>query len=113
MIRMNYEIFHRCISRSAVPVLAAFCSARCGYCRQLQPALRRISQSWGERLLLGQVDIDSDFLLAMEEQIEVVPTLVLYDQGRALGSIVVPDRGEHIEEFLRETLENSRREGTV
>lgn len=104
MILMNRAIFQTCTSRGEAPVLAAFCSADCGYCRRLHPALKRISLRWGEKLLVGQVNIDSEFLLAMEERIEVVPTLVLYHRGRTLGSIVAPVSGEGIEEFLREAL---------
>ena len=104
MIIMNRNMFQVCTSRSEVPVLTAFCSADCGYCRRLQPALKRVSQRWGDSLLVGQVNIDKEFMLAMEERIEVVPTLVLYHRGKTLGSIVVPDCGDHIDEFLRETL---------
>ncbi|MBQ2854784.1 MAG: thioredoxin family protein [Oscillospiraceae bacterium] len=104
MIQMNRELFQICTSGSSVPVLVAFCSAECGYCRRLQPALKRVSGRWGDRLLVGQVNIDRDYMLAMEERIEVVPTLVLYDRGKALGSIVVPNHGDHIDDFLKEAL---------
>ena len=42
--------------------------------------------------------------LFREERIEALPTLVLYRGGEVMGSIVGPDSGDVIEEFLQETL---------
>ena len=39
-----------------------------------------------------------------EEEIEMLPTLILYRGGEVLGSIVGPESQDQIEEFLRETI---------
>ena len=56
--------------------------------------------------MVGQVNIDDHPDLAAREQIEVVPTLVLYHKGEALGSIVAPESRARIEEFLEDYLGN-------
>ena len=56
------------------------------------------------RLTVGKINIDDEPALAAQEQIEVVPTLVLYHRGEALGSMVAPDSKARIDEFLEDFL---------
>ena len=52
-----------------------------------------------------KLNIDDEPALADQEQIELVPTLVLYRDGKAIGSIVAPESKAVIEQFIRESLE--------
>ena len=74
----------------------------CGYCRRIGPAYDKIAQEFGDRLTVAKINIDQEAGLAAREHIEVIPTLVLYRDGQALGSIVAPESKSRIEEFLRE-----------
>ena len=67
-------------------------------------ALEKISQQYAGKLTVATVNIDDEEALARQEQIEVIPTLVIYENGEALGSIVAPDSKARIEEFIEETL---------
>ena len=51
------------------------------------------------------MNIDEVPELARQEQIEVIPTLVVYKDGFELGSIVAPESKARIDEFLREALQ--------
>ena len=53
---------------------------------------------------MGKVNIDDEPRLAIQEMIEVIPTLVLYRDGEVLGSIVAPDSKAMIDRFIRESL---------
>ena len=46
----------------------------------------------------------ADALLAQQEQIEIIPTLVIYQGGRVLGSVVAPESKAAIENFIEENL---------
>ncbi len=104
MIKMNASLFDTYTDESSLPVLVAFCAPRCRYCRHITPALDRLSAQHRDSLLVGLVDIDKEPQLARKEEIEVVPTLVLYRNGTALDSIVVPECGLRIEGFLQDVL---------
>lgn len=104
MIAMNTELFKQHALEGSRPVLVEYWAPWCVYCRRIAPALGKVSQQYTDSLVVGQINIDEEPLLASREQIEVIPTLVLYQSGEVLGSIVAPESKARIEEFLRETL---------
>lgn len=105
VLQMNRELFHKQIQESPKPVLVEYWAPWCGYCRRIAPALNKIAEQTGDRLLVAQVNIDQEPDLSDSEGIEVIPTLVLYQNGQALGSIVAPESKARIDQFLQETLE--------
>ena len=50
--------------------------------------------------MIGQINIDEEQELAKKESIEVVPTLVLYRDGKSVGSMVAPESKTKIEAFI-------------
>lgn len=103
MIAMNTELFNK-YTQGDRPVLVEFWAPWCVYCRRIGPALGKVAEAYGDALAVGQVNIDEEPALAGRERIEVVPTLILYRKGEALGSAVAPESKARIVEFLRETL---------
>ena len=86
------------------PVLVDFWAPWCTYCRRINPVLDKIADS-REDVLVVKVNIDEEPELAQQEQIEVIPTLVVYKDGFELDSIVAPESKARIDEFLREALQ--------
>ena len=104
MITMNEKLYRGAMEGSK-PVLIEYWAPWCVYCRRITPAMKQLAER-REDLLIGQVNIDDHPELAKREQIEVIPTLVLYEKGEALGSIVAPESRSRIEEFLADYLDN-------
>ena len=105
MIAMNKELFNQHAVEGNAPVLVEFWAPWCSYCRRIAPALKKVSEQQ-DSLMVAQVNIDDEPLLAHQERIEVIPTLVMYQGGKALGSIVAPESKAKIEEFIAEALGN-------
>ena len=103
MIAMNKELFNSAISGDK-PVLVEFWAPWCTYCRRIAPALQKIDGEFSDQLVIGQVNIDDVPELAQQEGIELIPTMVIYKNGQALGSIVAPDSKAKIADFIRSTL---------
>ena len=102
-VNMNSEMFREMI-RGDKPVLVDFWAPWCGYCRRIAPAYDKIAQQMGGDMAVAKINIDEEPLIAHQEQIEVIPTLVLYRNGEVLGSIVAPESKARIEQFIEESL---------
>ena len=104
MTVMNTELFHKAVMEGSEPVLVEFSAPWCVYCRRIAPAMEKIARQYEDKLLVATVDIDQEPLLAQKEKIEMIPTLILYQGGQALGSIVAPESKARIEDFILDTL---------
>ena len=104
VLNLNTELFEQLTAAGDKPILVDFWAPWCVYCRRIAPALKKVAEQFADTLVVGQVNIDNEPQLAAREQIEVIPTLVLYRNGRALGSIVAPESKARIESFIQETL---------
>lgn len=104
MIAMNNELFEKYAVQGDKPVLVDFWAPWCVYCRRIAPAMDKIAEQFGDSIAVGKINIDDEPMLARHEQIEVIPTLVLYRGGEVLGSIVAPESKARIEEFIKESL---------
>lgn len=92
------------LTREETPVLVDFWAPWCTDCRRIGPAYDKIAQQYAGTLTAARVNIDTEPELARQEQIEVIPTLVLYRGGKSIASIVAPESKAMIEAFLEETL---------
>ena len=101
-MNINFEKFQELL-KADKPLLVDFWAPWCSYCRRIGPAYDRIAQQM-ENVEVVKINIDEEPALAQAEHIEVIPTLVLYRGGEAIGSIVAPESKAMIEAFVQESL---------
>lgn len=109
IVNLNREAFEHAMKEKDKPVLVDFWAPWCVYCRRIAPAFDKLAAELGDQIIVGKVNIDDEEALAAKEQIEVIPTFILYRNGQALGSIVAPESKAKIEAFIHETLEREER----
>lgn len=66
-------------------VMVDFWASWCGPCRQLSPVLDRVKTSWGENLTVVKVDIDSNEPIARHFQVNAIPDVRIFRNGKQVG----------------------------
>ena len=112
ILNMNAESYRK-FTQAKQPVMVEFSAPWCVYCRRLAPALESVAEEYRDTLVFGAVNIDDDPELAQSEKIEVVPTLLIYQNGQVLGSIVAPESRAQLVAFIEETLQHREQEANV
>ena len=103
-INMNKEQLQQAMNGDK-PVLVDFWAPWCGYCRRIGPAYEKIAEEYGDQLIVAKVNIDEEGALADAEGVEVIPTLILYKNGKAVDSVVNPGSKAAIDQFIQAALE--------
>ena len=102
-VNLNSEAFRKYLNEGTA-FLVDYWAPWCSYCRRIGPAYDKVAQEYEGQLIVSKINIDEEPLIAHQEQIEVIPTLVLYKGGQAIASIVAPESKAAIENFIEENL---------
>ena len=98
-LELNESAFQRLL-HSGEAMLVDYWAPWCVYCRRIAPAYEKLAEQYEGKLKVAKVNIDEHPQLANRENIEVIPTLVLYKNGQAQGFVVAPDSKASIEQFI-------------
>jgi len=64
------------------PVIVDFHALWCGPCKVQSPILKEIATELGERVRVIKIDVDQNIDLASQYQIQGVPTLIVFKNGK-------------------------------
>lgn len=86
------------------PVLVDFHATWCGPCKQMAPELVRFARENADKLRVVKIDIDKNQQASANYQIQGVPTLILFKNGKILwrqsGAMSAGQMGSFIKPLL-------------
>jgi thioredoxin 2 len=77
--------FDRHIARNEIPVLVDFYSPTCGPCLMMGPQFEEAARTLHPKVRFAKIDTSADQSVAARFNIQAVPTLILFKDGREIA----------------------------
>ncbi len=94
--------FEELVKNSAKPVLVDFWAPWCGYCRRITPAIDQLAEQNEEQFVTGKINVDEQPELAQRFQVETIPTLLLFKDGKVSEPLIAPESKARILDWVAE-----------
>jgi thioredoxin 1 len=76
------------VLKSATPVVVDFWAEWCGPCKMIAPVLDELAGEYDGRVKIGKVNIDEFQQIAINYNINSIPTLLLFKNGQVADQVV-------------------------
>lgn len=83
------------------PVLVYFWAPWCGPCRLMSPAVEAVASQYGDQLKVVKMEVDPNPEAVAQCQVEGVPALRLFQQGKVIEATEGVMNKQKLESFLR------------
>ena len=102
MLEVTNESFEQEVMQSTTPVVVDFWAAWCGPCKAIAPTLERLSESedFKQKIKFVKVNVDETTDIAAKYDIRGIPTLVLFQGGEVVDTLVGANSQARISAWL-------------
>lgn len=94
--------FEKEVLQAQKPVVVDFWAPWCGYCRRLSPVVDRLAEQYGEQVQIAKLNTDENPALTEQYDVDTIPTLILFQNGKASEPLVNPESQASIQAWLKE-----------
>ena len=97
----NNDEFVAKVINSTKPVLVDFWAEWCGPCKQLAPLVEEASEEFKDSLTVCKMDVDNNRETAAKYGIRSIPTLMIFENGKLVGTEIGALTKQQLDEFIR------------
>src|SRR5262245_36889574 len=87
METVDASTFEREVLASPVPVIVDFWAPWCKPCDAIEPHLRALAETWGDRVRLVRVNVDEEAGLSGRYGVLSLPTVILFAGGEPKATV--------------------------
>ncbi|MCB2208559.1 MAG: thioredoxin [Bacteroidetes bacterium] len=87
-IELTDGTFEALVLKSDKPVLVDFWAVWCGPCRMVGPIVQEIGEEYGDKAVVGKLDVDHNPETARNYGIRNIPTILFFKNGEVVDKQV-------------------------
>lgn len=80
--------FEELVEKSGKPALVDLWAEWCGPCRQLTPIVEELAEEYGDKVVIGKLDVDKNPSLTAKFMVRNIPTILFFKDGKMVDKIV-------------------------
>ncbi|MGE5417335.1 MAG: thioredoxin [Acidobacteriota bacterium] len=104
VIKLDKENFESEVLKSDKPVLVDFWAAWCGPCKAIGPVVEELSQTLGDKIKVGKLNVDENRDIAMNYGVMSIPTLAIFKDGNEAQRTVGFQGKQQLEQFVESNI---------
>ncbi len=104
LLTFTDDNFESEVLKSTTPTLIDFWATWCAPCRAIAPHVEAIAASYGDKLRVGKMDLDSNPKIPTKYDVRSIPTLLIVANGKVVGQLVGAVPKAKLEQFVKDTL---------
>ncbi len=98
--------FKKEVVEAGKPVLLDFWASWCAPCRMLSPSIDQLSQQYGDKVVVGKINIDEERELAQQFGVMSIPSVFVIKNGKVVDSAVGVRPKKYYEDALDKAISN-------
>ncbi len=101
---INDDSFEDDVIKAGSPVLVDFWAEWCGPCKMIAPVLEDLADEYSGKMKVCKIDVDQNKQMAEKYNVKGIPTLIIFNNGDAVGKKVGALSKAQLSAFIDSTI---------